>query len=69
VVHPKGRWPVVCFDETPRQLIGEARVPVPAEPGKPARKDDGLVGMNFLSDFNYDVRSAEQRILVERIVP
>jgi transposase len=31
--------PVVCFDETPRQLIGEARVPVAAEPGKPARVD------------------------------
>ena len=26
--------PVVCFDETPRQLIGEARVPVAAKPGK-----------------------------------
>jgi predicted aspartyl protease len=27
----------------------------------------GLVGMNFLSNFNYEVRSAEQRILVEKI--
>ena len=33
---PDPRRPVVCFDETPRQLIGEARVPVRAEPGKPA---------------------------------
>jgi transposase len=31
--------PVVCFDETPRQLIGEARVPVAAKPGKAARVD------------------------------
>jgi hypothetical protein len=31
--------PVVCFDETPRQLIGEARVPTRAEPGKRARYD------------------------------
>jgi transposase len=30
---------VVCFDETPRQLIGEARVPVAAKPGQPARVD------------------------------
>ncbi len=30
---------VVCFDETPRQLIDEARVPVPTEPGNPARVD------------------------------
>lgn len=31
--------PVVCFDETPRQLIGEARVPVGPKPGRPARFD------------------------------
>ena len=33
---PDARRPVVCFDETPRQLIGEERVPVRAEPGKRA---------------------------------
>jgi transposase len=31
--------PVVCFDETPRQLIGEARVPVVAKPGRLALFD------------------------------
>jgi len=31
--------PVVCFDETPRQLIGETRVPVVAKPGRVARFD------------------------------
>jgi transposase len=31
--------PVVCFDESPVQLIGETRVPIAAEPGKPARID------------------------------
>ncbi|HEX8794847.1 MAG TPA: IS630 family transposase [Polyangiaceae bacterium] len=36
---PDEKHPVVCFDETPRQLIGEARVPVAAEPGRPARVD------------------------------
>ena len=30
---------MVCFDETPRQLIGETRVPIPAQPGKPRRVD------------------------------
>jgi clan AA aspartic protease (TIGR02281 family) len=29
----------------------------------------GLVGMNFLSDLNFEVRPAEHRILVERIAP
>ena len=32
-------FPVVCMDETPRQLIGETREPVPAAPGRPARED------------------------------
>jgi transposase len=36
---PDTKRPVVCFDETPRQLIGEVRVPVQAEPGKRARYD------------------------------
>jgi transposase len=36
---PDAQSPVVCFDETPRQLIGESRVPVVAKPGKPARFD------------------------------
>ena len=36
---PDPKRPVVCFDETPRQLIGEARVPIQAEPGKRARYD------------------------------
>lgn len=31
--------PVVCFDETPRQLIGETRVPVQAKPGRVRRMD------------------------------
>ena len=32
-------FPVVCMDETPRQLIRETRVPIPAEPGQSARHD------------------------------
>jgi transposase len=31
--------PVVCFDESPVQLIGETRHPMPMEPGKPERID------------------------------
>ncbi len=33
------RHPVVCFDESPTQLIGEVREPIPAEPGQPERYD------------------------------
>jgi hypothetical protein len=31
--------PVVCFDESPEQLIEEVRQPLPPEPGQPARFD------------------------------
>ena len=31
--------PVVCLDETSRQLLGEVRPPLPAAPGRPARRD------------------------------
>lgn len=33
------RYPVVCMDESPRQLIRETRIPMPARPGMPARHD------------------------------
>ncbi len=33
------RRPVVCFDESPTQLIGELREPIPAAPGQPERYD------------------------------
>ncbi|MET4391627.1 hypothetical protein ABIB73_007418 [Bradyrhizobium sp. F1.4.3] len=31
--------PLVCYDETPIQLIGEVRQPVPAQPGQRERYD------------------------------
>ena len=31
--------PVICFDESPKQLIAEIREPLPPEPGQPARYD------------------------------
>ena len=31
--------PVVCLDETSKQLIAETRLPIPAKPGSPARHD------------------------------
>jgi len=32
-------YPVVCFDESPYQLISEVRQPVPVAPGQPVRYD------------------------------
>jgi hypothetical protein len=33
------RNPVLCMDESPRQLIAETKVPISASPGQPARDD------------------------------
>jgi transposase len=36
---PDPKRPVVCFDESPTQLIGEVRHPIPAKPGQLERYD------------------------------
>jgi len=61
---PDPSRPVVCFDETPRQLIGEARVPIPAQPGKPARVDyeyvrNGTANVFMFVDANEPWRHAK----------
>jgi transposase len=61
---PDPRRPVVCFDETPRQLIGEARVPVQATPGKRARRDyeyvrNGTANVFMFVDVNRPWRHAK----------
>ncbi len=37
------RYPVVCMDESSKQLMGEVREPVPCAPGRIARMDDEYV--------------------------
>jgi transposase len=61
---PDPRRPVVCFDETPRQLIGEERVPVKAEPGKRRRYDyeyvrNGTANVFMFVDANRSWRHAK----------
>ncbi|MFI5300803.1 MAG: IS630 family transposase [Polyangiales bacterium] len=61
---PDEQRPVVCFDETPRQLIGEARVPVVAKPGKPARFDyeyvrNGTANVFMFADVHRPWRHAK----------
>lgn len=70
---PDPRRPVVCFDETPRQLIGEVRVPIAARPGKPARLDyeyvrNGTANVFMFVDANRPWRHAkvtEQRTCID----
>jgi hypothetical protein len=33
------RYPVICMDESPKQMIAETRVPIPAAPGQTAKYD------------------------------
>jgi hypothetical protein len=33
------RYPVICFDERPCQLIGDTIAPIPMKPGNPKRED------------------------------
>jgi hypothetical protein len=35
--------PLICMDEAPQQLIGELRLPLPAQPGKPECYDTEYV--------------------------
>jgi transposase len=36
-------YPVVCMDESCKQMIGEVREPIPGKPGHPVRVDDEYV--------------------------
>lgn len=36
-------YPVVCMDESSKQMIGEVREPIPCAPGRPKRIDDEYV--------------------------
>jgi transposase len=61
---PNPRRPVVCFDETPRQLIGETRTPIPAAPGSPKRVDyeyrrNGTANLFVFVDAHYPWRHVE----------
>ncbi len=37
------KYPVVCMDESCKQLVGEVRTQIPCKPGQPARLDDEYV--------------------------
>ena len=61
---PNPKQPVICFDESPPQLIGEVRQPLPAEPGKPERYDfeykrNGTVNLFVFLDANQPWRKVK----------
>lgn len=44
-------YPVVCMDESSKQLIGEVRDPIPYKPGQPVRIDDEYVRNGVVEIF------------------
>lgn len=49
------RYPVVCFDETSKQLVSEKQIPLPPEPGQPQRYDcederNGVANLFMMSE-------------------
>jgi hypothetical protein len=66
---PDPKRPMVCFDESPVQLIGEVRQPIPADPGQLERYDyeyrrNGTVNLFVVLDVNRPwrkVKATERR--------
>jgi hypothetical protein len=61
---PDPQRPVVCFDESPIQLIGEVRQPIPPEPGQVERYDyeyrrNGTANVFVFLDANRPWRKAK----------
>ena len=63
---PDPKRPVVCFDESPTQLIGEVRQPIPAAPGRVGRYDceyrrDGTANLFVALDAHRPRRKVTER--------
>lgn len=44
-------YPVVCMDESNKQLVGEVRIPIPGKPGQPKRIDDEYIRNGVVEIF------------------
>lgn len=44
-------YPLVCMDESSKQLVGEVHEPIPCKPGKPKRVDDEYVRKGVVQIF------------------
>lgn len=70
---PDPKRPVICFDESPTQLIGETRQPIAAAPGQPLRYDyeyrrNGTVNLFVFLDAHQPwrkVKVTEQRTALD----
>jgi len=60
--------PLVCLDETSKQLVAETRMPIPMQPGQPARYDyeyerNGTASLFMLHALGLDPIGAKIKIL------
>jgi len=62
------RRPLVCMDETSKQLVGETRLPLPPQPGQPARYDAEYVrnGVCNLFMFYEPLRGRRQGVVTDQ---
>jgi DDE superfamily endonuclease len=60
------RVPVVCMDEKPYQLLGQARDPIPAAPGQDRKEDSEYVRCGTCSIFVWAEPLAGRRRVVAR---
>ena len=58
------QWPVVCLDETCKQMVGEVAPPIPAAPGHPALLDHEYV-RNGVAEIFLEVEPLAGRRHVE----
>lgn len=62
---PDPKRPVVCFDESPTQLVGQAREPESVMPGMPARIDYEYVRNGTANLFvHYDIHATWRHVAV-----
>jgi hypothetical protein len=68
--------PLVCLDETSKQLVAETRVPVPAKPGRTARHDyeyerNGTANlfMMFAPLEGWQFTTDDARVKLKRLYP
>jgi hypothetical protein len=66
---PDPQRPVVCFDESPTQLIGEVREPIPAKPGQLERYDceyrrNGTVNLFVFLDAHWPLPATVVSVIV-----
>ena len=54
-------YPLVCMDESCKQMIGEVREPIPCTPGHPVRNDDECV-RNGVAEIFMEARRLAERL-------